>query len=276
MRSQRRKQAEQPPVSQTTVPKKQRVASKVGKVALACLSREASLLRCSLVHAEGSRQRAALWISLNQWKLIILRVVMAIFVGSTQLEKLRRNGTDNEEILSTESQLGDSWLQHPELVKPTSESNRVKYLNSGCVKPAAWSKINHKKAADGQPGPSTRSNSTPLVRKWASTEGYVYVEFKVMGVLALIEDEFDEKELASRTKGLGKPRAEELKASLRREGKWSKVNESYIFWVSLVEVTRTNKVLWCARFFLRNQVLCCAVLCCAVLCCAVPCCAGPG
>ena len=242
MRSQRRKQAEQPADSKNSTSKKQKVASKkVGKVALACLLREATLLRCSLVHLGGSRQKAALWISTNQWKQILLRVVLPFFVGSAQLEKQSRYGTNNTDSVG-ESQLADSWLQYPELVKPTSESNRVKYLYSGCVRPAAWSKIDHKKAAGGLPGTSTRSNSTPLVRKWCSTDGYYYVEFKVLGVLALVEDEYDEKELASKARGLRRARAEALKARLKREGEWRTENENYTVRVSQrIEETSTKK-----------------------------------
>lgn len=173
---------------------------------------------------------------MNQWKQLILLVVMAFFVGSPQLIKLRRGGKDNTDLGdgSRDTPMADFWLQRPELVKPSNESSRIKYLVSGCVRPVAWSKINHEDVVDALPGTSTRSKKSPLVRKWASTEGYTYVEFEVDGVIACIEDEYSQKELSRRSKGLTTGAAVELKARLIRDGKWTIVNHNYIARVSQV------------------------------------------
>lgn len=227
MKVERRKKATKLAVDKTTNTKQQPAP---GTVALACLQREASLLRCSLVHGAGCRQIAALWISKYQWEQVIKRVVLAFFVCSPQLVRLRIGGQDNEDL--GDGEVEASWLQHPSLVKESNESRRIQCLHSGCVRPAALSKINHQKAVVGLAGTSTRTSSRALVRKWASTQGYYYVEFKVLGVLARIEDEYGEEELASRTRGLRRATAEQLKASLAREGKWTTVNYNYISQVS--------------------------------------------
>ncbi len=206
-------------------------SKKVGKVALACLHRPASLLKCSLVPAGGGdRKKAAFWISKHQWNQIILRVVLAFFVGSPQLAKLRTDGEHNKDSIT--SSLENSWIQHPALVKKSNETKRVADLHSGCVRPAAWSTIDHQKVVDELGGSSTRPKS-PVLRKWVSSDGYYYVEFEVLGVLALIAHNYTKNELADRTKGIrSAARKEAIANRLKKEGIWLEKNPYYIPQVS--------------------------------------------
>ncbi len=229
-----RSSAKQPAGGQKS--KRQPVASKVvGKVALACLHRPASLLKCSLVPAGGGgRKKAALWISKQQWSQIILRVVLAFFVGSPQLAKLRTDGEHNKDTIT--SRLENSWIQHPALVKESNENKRVADLYSGCVRPAAWSTIDHHTVVaqlDAVDGSSSTSTQSPVLRRWVSSDGYYYVEFKVLGVLALIAHKYTKKELDDRTNGIRPAaRKKSMLDRLQKECRWLEKKAYYVPQVS--------------------------------------------
>lgn len=98
--------------------------------------RQPHLLKCTLLGQGGSRQRAVVWVSQAERRSIVLVVVLAFFQHSCQLASLQHPATAPLTV-------DNCWLGHTECVKPSTASKRVRELDTGCVHPAAKSRINH-------------------------------------------------------------------------------------------------------------------------------------
>lgn len=158
-----------------------------GKVGLACLSRAASLVVCSVV-APGACRLAALWLSKQEWQLVIMSVAMVCFVGS---EQLLCSGPAVEGHSWDGLTAEQSWLQYPSCVAPSSQSKRERDLKTGCVYPASGRRRRQNQAAYEswvqESGQGEASVGSRRLSYWTNADGYAYVEFNLLGVLALEE-----------------------------------------------------------------------------------------
>jgi hypothetical protein len=137
------------------------------RVALKCLGPKQSLVICSSV---GGGKRVA-WVDSQEWKRLILCVVVPFFVHSPSLTSLCTSDDDGASGSGSTFQArtrqllknvtaDNSFLEHPELVKwkgaqgrrkgkqPAGKKHweavkRQRELRTVCIKPAARSKIHH-------------------------------------------------------------------------------------------------------------------------------------
>ena len=159
------------------------------RVALSCLGRTASLLRCTQVHL-GARQLVVLWISSEEWDRLIRLVVMPCFKGSWQLLRLTCGAGEmrpHEALAAVTGQ--NCWMQWPSSVRSSTQSKRRRDIKTGCVLPAPRSQIvgANKVEAAALAGSAARPADRRL-RFSTNGDGYSYVEFDVWGVLAMDED----------------------------------------------------------------------------------------
>lgn len=128
-----------------------------------------------------------MWVSKRQWQLIIMHIVLAFFVGSRQLTSLRVDASEpgNTEVEGVTAE--NCWLQYPQLVRPNKETKRFRDLYTPCVKPAAWSTIDHASMNDSDAGSSSDAARPVLLQKWVHNDGYIYIRFRLKGVMALLQ-----------------------------------------------------------------------------------------
>lgn len=156
-------------------------------VRLGCLTRPATLLRCTVL-ADGDRKRSLLWINKAEWEKVVVVVVMPLFIGSWQLLASRHPPPAVGEADGLAGVTpGNCWLQWPCTVRKSSHTKKERDIKTGCVEPASKSRI-ASNLAEAAALPSTAARSSDrAVRLSTNGEGYKYVQFDVWGVLAAEE-----------------------------------------------------------------------------------------
>ena len=155
-------------------------------MALLAFTHAVALLRCTVLGADGTRKLTIMKVTREEWKALLLCVVMPFFKQSTQLQRLTEPAAASAQLSAVS--VDNCWLQHPCCVKDSTATKRVRDLRTGCVKPAAATKITKAlEEAAALPAPSRRQPSKRVL-KWAKLGGYYKLDLYVWGVPVLQED----------------------------------------------------------------------------------------
>ncbi|KAI3436383.1 hypothetical protein D9Q98_002437 [Chlorella vulgaris] len=122
----------------------------------------------------------------EEWKALLLCVVMPFFKKSAELRRLTEPAAASAQLSAVT--VDNCWLQHPCCVKDSTATKRVRDLRTGCVKPAAATNITEalEEAAE-LPAPSRRQPSMRVL-KWAKLDDYYRLDLYLWGVPVLQED----------------------------------------------------------------------------------------
>ncbi len=144
-----------------------------------------TLIKCTLLARDGSRQRAVVWVSQRERRRIVLLVVLAFYAHSCQLHSLQhpppRRGQPKDSAVGVTVE--NCWLNQKACVRPSTASKRERQLYTGCVQPAVRSKIDHAAwatAARGAAGSTARRRQQLQDRnvKWKRAGGgYIQLSF---------------------------------------------------------------------------------------------------
>ncbi|KAL4852654.1 hypothetical protein ACK3TF_006266 [Chlorella vulgaris] len=160
--------------------------TQAGSVALLAFTHAVALLRCTVLGADGTRKLTIMKVTREEWKALLLCVVMPFFKQSTQLQRLTEPAAASAQLSAVS--VDNCWLQHPCCVKDSTATKRVRDLRTGCVKPAAATKITKALEEAAALPPPSRRQPSERVLKWAKLGGYYKLDLYVWGVPVLQED----------------------------------------------------------------------------------------